>query len=286
MNELFDLHHRKALVTGSSRGLGAATAVMLASHGVEVVVTFRNDEQGARAVADQVRSFGRDALVVQVDLGEEASVDTLMDQVEDSWGALDIVVANAAATTFRPLYKAERRHLERTYAISVYGFHQLVTRALPMMLNAGRGRIVAVSGADTGTWIPGHGLLAGAKAAMESMVRYLGCELGSKNITTVGISPGWIDGDSIQQMLGPLHEFAMDLERETHPMRLAATPEQVAQAVVMLCTDAAALVNGNTIVADGAGVFAFCGRYSKVASQLAAAKIESLIGVDAPALPE
>ncbi len=286
MDSLFDLSGRNALVTGSSRGLGAATALQLAALGCDVVVTYRSEQAAGQAVARQVEAFGQRAMLVQLDMGEAESVDAMMDRVDAEWGGLDIVVANAAATAFRPLYKSERRHLERTYAISVFGFHQLVTRALPKMIERGGGRIVAVSGADTGTWIPGHGLLAGAKAAMESMVKYFGCELGSKNVTCVGISPGWIDGDSIQQMLGPLHEFAMDLERETHPMRMAATPAQVAEAVVMLCTDAAALINGNTIVADGAGVFAFCGRYSKVASQLAMAKIETLAGVTAPAIPE
>jgi NAD(P)-dependent dehydrogenase (short-subunit alcohol dehydrogenase family) len=184
------------------------------------------------------------------------------------------------------MHKAERRHFERTYAISVFAFHQMVVRSLPLMEARGGGRIVAVSGADTGTWINGHGILAGAKAAMESMVHYFGCELGSKGITTVGISPGWIDGESLQLMLGPLHEFARDMEETTHPMRFAATPAHVAETVALLCTDAAALINGNTIVADGSGVFAFCGRYTKMGQRLAIAQLESLADGDMPAVPE
>ncbi len=282
----FDLTGRRAVVTGSSRGLGAAVAVRLAQAGCDVMVTYRKEAAAAAAVAERARASGTQILVQQVDLESEADIDALFDRVEHEWGGLDILVANAAATAFRPMHKAERRHFERTYAISVFAFHQMVVRSLPLMEARGAGRVVAVSGADTGTWINGHGILAGAKAAMESMVRYFGCELGSRGITTVGISPGWIDGESLRLMLGPLHEFARSIEEETHPMRVAATPEHVAETVALLCTDAAALVNGNTVVADGAGVFAFCGRYTKVAERLAIAQLGALAEGDAPAVPD
>lgn len=284
--DTFDLRGRRALVTGASRGLGAATAVRLAAAGCDVAITYRKEAGAAAAVAERAAGHGHEVLVRELDLRSAESIDRIFDDLASVWGGLDILVANAAATTFRPLHKAERRHLEQTFAISVYGFHQMVVRALPLMQVRGQGRIVAVSGADTGTWISGHGLLAAAKAAMESMVRYFGCELAGQGITTVGISPGWIDGESLQLMLGPLHGFAREMEELTHPMHVAATPEQVAEAVVLLCTDAAALVNGNTIVADGAGVFAFCARYTKVAEQLAIERLGALAEGDAPAIPE
>jgi enoyl-[acyl-carrier protein] reductase III len=284
--DTFDLRGRQAVVTGSSRGLGAACAVRLAEAGCDVVVTYRKNAEAAAAVAERASQHATNVIVQELDLESESSIDALFDRVESEWGGLDILVANAAATTFRPMHKAERRHFERTYAISVFGFHQMVVRSLPLMESRGRGRIVAVSGADTGTWINGHGILAGAKAAMESMVHYFGCELANKGITTVGISPGWIDGESLQLMLGPLHEFARDLEASTHPMRVAASPEHVAESVAVLCTDAAALFNGNTLVADGSGVFGFCARYTKVAQQLAIAQLEGLESADAPAIPE
>lgn len=284
--ESFDLQGKRAIVTGSSRGLGAATAVRLAQGGCDVVVTYRKEADAAEAVAQRAREFGTEVLVQQLDLEEPDSIDSLFDRVEAHWGGLDILVANAAATSFRPMHKAERRHFERTYAISVFAFHQMVVRSLPLMEARGAGRVVAVSGADTGTWINGHGILAGAKAAMESMVHYFGCELANKGVTTVGVSPGWIDGESLQLMLGPLHAFARETEEATHPMRVAATPEHVAETIALLCTPAAALVNGNTVVADGSGVFAFCGRYTKVAQQLAIARLEALADADAPAIPE
>jgi enoyl-[acyl-carrier protein] reductase III len=282
-----DLTGRTVLVTGSSRGLGAATAVRLARCGADVVITHRRSPEQADAVADEVRRHGRRAWVHQVDLSDPDSVDGLFDAVAGNVDTLDALVLNAASTSFRSLMDAERRHLERTFAISVMGTLQCVQRAVPLMPQGG-GHVVAVSGADTRTWIPGHGLLAAAKAAVESMVRYLACELGDRGITVVGVSPGWLDGDSLQQMLGPLYGFGMSLERETHPMRRAVTPAEAADVVALLCTEAARLLSGTTVEADGAGVFAFCGRYATVGARLAMADADGITEADlaaAPAVP-
>lgn len=279
-----DLRGRTALVTGASRGLGAATARRLARCGADVVVTHRDNEQLAEQVADEVRSAGSQAWVHRVDLAEEDQVEELFDRVGVEIGLLDVLVVNAAATSFRPLMSATRRHLDRTFAISVHGTLQCVQRAVPLMPEGG-GRIVAVSGADTRTWIPGHGLLAAAKAAVESMVAYLACELGERGTTVVGVSPGWMDGDSIRSMLGPFYDAGMALERETHPLRSAATPDDVAEVIAWLCSDAARLVTGTTVEADGAGVFAFCGRYAAAGARLAVAEADGGLDGPAPAVP-
>ena len=169
-------------------------------------------------------------------------------------------------------------------AISVTAFLQLVQGVVPLMPEGG-GRIVAVSGADTRTWIPGHGLLAAAKAAMESMVQYLACELAPRGTTVVGVSPGWLDGDSIQMMLGPFYETAMAAERETHPMRQTVSPDEAAATIAMLCGDAARWLNGSTVEADGAGIFALLGRYSVMGAKVALARRPDLDAGDAPAVP-
>ncbi len=268
------LADRVALVTGSSRGLGAATARRLASQGADVVITYRRQADEAQAVAAAVTALGRRAWVVRCDLGNPDDIEALMDEVADPQrgpGALDLLVANAAATSFRPLLEAERRHVEMTFAISVTGFLRLVQRAVPLFEARGGGRVVAVSGADTRTWIPAHGILAAAKAAMESMVSYLGMELGERGITVVGVNPGWIDGDSLKLMMGPFYDHLSGLEATSHPMRRSMTPDDVAEAVVLLCTDAARLVNGSTVPADGGGVFSFCGRNLDLAVNVALA---------------
>lgn len=278
-----ELTDRVAVVTGSSRGLGAATARRLARCGADVVVTYHREAGAAEAVADEVRAAGRRAWVHRVDLGDPDSVDALFDAVAADPGRVDLLVLNAAATSFRPLLEAERRHLERTFAISVFASQQCVRRAVPLMRDGGR--VVAVSGADVRTWIPAHGLLAAAKAALESMVAYLAVELGQHGVSVVGVSPGWLDGDSMRAMLGPFHDAGMELERRTHPLRAAATPDDVAEVVALLCSDAATYLSGSTVQADGAGVFAFCGRYATVGGELALAQMGVAADAEAPSVP-
>lgn len=288
-----DLSDRVALVTGSSRGLGAATARRLAQRGADVVVTYRRRDADAEEVAEAVRAAGRRAWTRKLDLSHPQSVDGLFDWLagDGGPGRLDVLVANAAATSFVPLMDARPRQVERTFAITVSGFLQCVQRAVPLMEEVGGGRIVAVSGADTQTWIPAHGLLGAAKSALETLVGYLACELGDRGITVVAVAPGWMAGDSLQKMLGPFYEPAVDWEERTHPLREAATPDDVAEAVALLCTDAARLLHGSTVNADGAGVFAFCGRYASAGAtatlleQAGGERPADGAGGDAPSIP-
>lgn len=257
-----DLSGKVGLVTGSSRGLGRATARALASAGADVVVTYRTNADEAAAVAAEIAGVGRAASVHQLDMESPDSIEALFAAIESEHGGLDIAVLNAAATAFRPLMEAEPRHVRRTFAISVEGFLRAVQLAVPLMEARGGGTIIGVSGADTRTYIPAHGVLAGAKAAMETMIQYLACEIGERGITILGVNPGTIMGDSIKLMLGEeLFDNAWDYDARTHPLRTAATPEDVAEPIVWLCSPLARFVHGSTVNADGGSIFAMCGRW-------------------------
>lgn len=258
-----DLSGKLALVTGSSRGLGRATALALADAGADVVVTYRKNETEAHAVAAAIEASGRRAHVHALDLEEPESIAALFDAIEREAGGLDLCVLNAAATSFRPLMNAEPRHLERTYAISCVGFLLAVQRCVPLMQARGGGTIIGVSGADTRTYIPNHGILAGAKAAMEAMIRYLAVEIGRKGITVLGVNPGTILGESIEKMLGPMMKYAVESEERSHPLRTAAGPEDIAAPIVMLCGPSARWAHGTIVDLDAGSIFAMCGRWMK-----------------------
>lgn len=277
-----DLSGRTALVTGSSRGLGAATAKVLAAMGAEVVVTYRKQQAEAEAVAASITGAGGTAHVHELSAGEIDSVDALFDWIasDDGPGGLDILVANAAATSLKPLLEQAPHNVERTFAISVTGFLHAVQRAVPLMEARGGGRIVAVSGIDTVSWAPAHGLLAAAKAAMESMVTYLNIELGERGITAVGVNPDAFFGDSLKLMLGDYYDVMTGLLRRIHPLRQAATPEDIAEVVALLCTDAARWVSGHTVMADGAASFSGRGTVIGLAAQLPYDQQRQLAGLD------
>ena len=251
-----------ALVTGGSRGLGAATSRRLARWGARVVLTYRRQEDLATQVVSACNEHTPGARAEQLDLGDEDSVRDLFERVADRDGELDLLVANAAATAFKPLLELEMHHIDKTFAISVRHFLLMAKLGYPLLQPRG-GRIIAVSGADTVGYIPGHGLLAGAKAAMETFVKYLACELGPEGVTCIGVLPGFIDTDSIKLMTGPFHAKLVAAEERTHPLREAASPDDASEAVALLCLPEARWLNGQIVTNDGGGLFAYMGRFGQ-----------------------
>lgn len=256
------LEGKTALITGGSRGLGAATAKHLSSWGARVIITYRQDEDSAKAV---VQACG-DARALQMDLVEEESVRRAFEDVVATEDRLDFLVANAAATALKPLLALKMHHIDKTFAITVRHFILMVQLAYPLLEKSG-GRVVAISGADTVGYIPTHGLLGAAKSSMETLVRYLAAELGPNGVTAVGVLPGYIDTDSIQMMTGPLYESMKRAEVETHPLRAAATPDDAAEAVALMCLPEARWLNGQVVQNDGGGLYAMQGRFFQTAVQ-------------------
>ena len=253
---------RRALITGGSRGLGAATARRLADLGVEVIVTYRQREDDAREVVAACAAATPGARAEPLDLLDEDSVRALFERLTARGEQLDVLIANAAATAFKPLLELKLHQIDKTFTITVRHFLLMAQLGFPLLAPR-QGRIIAVSGADTVGYIPGHGLLAAAKASMETIVRYLACELGPQGVTAVGVLPGYIDTESIQLMTGPYHAKLQAAEELTHPLRTAATPEDASEAVALLCRPEARWLNGQVVHNDGGGIFAYMARFGQ-----------------------
>jgi enoyl-[acyl-carrier protein] reductase III len=227
-----------------------------------VVITFRQNAKAADDVVATCSERTPGARAIQMDLVDEASVRAAFDSLDEE--ELDFLIANAAATALKPLLALKMHQIDKTFAISVRQFILMTQLAFPRLEKTG-GRVIAVSGADTVGYIPTHGLLAAAKASMETLVRYLAAELGPTGVTAVGVLPGYIDTDSIQMMTGPLYETLKQAEVETHPLREAASPETAAEAIALLCLPEAKWLNGQIVQNDGGGLFAMQGRFFSAA---------------------
>ncbi len=248
------LEGRVAVITGASRGMGRSIALRLAEDGAHCAIIYRKSVEQAREVVSQIEALGRRALALALDLREPAQVGPVFERIGEAFGRVDIVVANAAATAFRPMLEQKEHNIRRTFAISVDSFIAAVQAAVPLM--AGRpGRIVAISGVDSHQTMAGHGVLGAAKAALESLVRALALELGPRGITVNGVSPGFIETDSSR------FYTERGLKRDYSPAALeliAATPvgrlgtgEDVAALVAYLASDGAGFLTGQTILIDG-----------------------------------
>lgn len=243
-----------AVVTGASRGMGRAIALRLARDGAHCVVMYRQERRRADEVVAEVERCGRRALALQIDLGEPADVGPAFARIGDAFGRVDILVANAAATAFRPMLEQKPHNVKRTFAISIESFVAAVQAAVPLM--QGRpGRVVAISGIDSHQAMTGHGVLGAAKAALESLVRSLAMELGPLGITVNGVNPGFIETDSAQMYVekGISQQYTEAVARviALTPVRRAGTGEDVAALVAYLVSDGASFLTGQTILIDG-----------------------------------
>ena len=173
-------------------------------------------------------------MALKADISDTESVQQLVDAAVERFGRLDVVVANAAASAFKPLMDIRAHHIEKTMGITIQGFLDLVRISLPHMRNGGR--VLAVSGWDSFRALPLHGLLGAAKAGMESIVRNLAVELAGDGVTAVGVCPGPIDTDSFRLYAGESwDDYAKNWLTQT-PSGAYPTPSEVADVMAFLCS--------------------------------------------------
>lgn len=242
-----------ALVTGASRGIGAATARLLASRGLAVGINYRHSDAAAAALAEEIHAAGGEALLCKADLESLEQLEALFDRLAGHWGRLDVLVLNAAATAFKPLDAIMSHHIERTFAITVQAAVYAMQRASSLM--AGRGKIVAISGFDSMRYLEGHGVLGAAKAALESLVRSFACEL-APGINVNAVCPGLVDTDSARTYVARTWGEAAPAMLEAHwgaqvPKGRLATAAEIAAVIAFLCSAASEYITGQTIVVDG-----------------------------------
>jgi enoyl-[acyl-carrier protein] reductase III len=244
--------NKVALVTGASRGIGRAIALRLAAEGAQIVVNYRRNLEQAQAVVTEVERLGSRALAVQADIGDVAAVRAMFAQVKQQYGFLDMLIANAAATAFRPLLRQGEHNVTRTFDLTIKGFLIAVQEAVPLM--EGRtGKVVTISGIDSLRMLSGHGLLGAAKAALENLTMYLAHELGPHGIAVNGINPGLIETDSSQMYAGgeaQYERYRSEVVAST-PAGRAGRPEDVAAVAAFLCSADADFIRGQTLLVDG-----------------------------------
>ena len=244
-----ELEGKTVVITGASRGIGQRLAVRLGKERSNVVVNFKKDLESAQRTVAAVQEAGGKAIAVQADVADTGAVVRLVQETVDCFKSVDVLVANAAASAFKPLSQIHAHHVDKTMGITVQGFLDLVRTSAPHMPPGGR--ILAISGWDSFRVLPAHGLLGAAKAAMETIVKYLAVELGPAGITSVGLCPGPIDTDSFRLYAGDQWDWYERTWLGLTPSGRFPTPEDFAEIMAFLCSPGSALINGQTIIADG-----------------------------------
>jgi 3-oxoacyl-[acyl-carrier protein] reductase len=236
-----------ALVTGASRGIGAACATALAAAGFDVAVGYVSDEAGARATADAVQALGRTAAVVQGDISESAAADAVISGAEDALGPLDALVLNAGITRDGLMMRMSDDDWQAVLDTNLSGSFYCARAALRGMMKRRAGSIVAVSSVVGLMGNAGQVNYAAAKAGLIGMTKALAKEAGGRGVRANAIAPGYIVTDMTAGLSDDIKE---QLTGHT-PLGRLGTPEDVAGLVAFLCTDAASFITGTVIPVDG-----------------------------------
>jgi NAD(P)-dependent dehydrogenase (short-subunit alcohol dehydrogenase family) len=241
-----DLSERTALVTGSTSGIGEATAVALAQRGAHVLVTGRDAQRGA-AVVDAIRADGGKADFVQADLRDAASAQDLARQAtEAAGGRIDILVNNAGRGAVGATAGFGEDVFDATFGTNVKAPFYLVGAIAPGMAERGQGAIVNISTMAAQFGVPGMAVYGASKAALNLMTKSWAAEFGPQGVRVNAVSPGPTRTPGVQMMGDGLDQLAAQ-----SPAGYVAAPEDIAAVVAFLASDEARYVQGALVNADG-----------------------------------
>jgi enoyl-[acyl-carrier protein] reductase III len=246
---MIDFKDKVALITGGTRGLGRAIALTLARDGATIALNYRRDEDSANRTLAEIRALAPRSILLKADMEEDAQVRALVEGAGKALGRIDILVVNAAATAFKPLLAVKPHNLTRTFNLSVGGFVAAVQETSKFMSDGGR--ILMISGVDSMRYLPRHGVLGAAKAAMEAMVRDFAFELGPRGITVNGVNFGMIDSDSSRIYFGDDFERVLRVTAARTALKRLPELDEIAAVVALLCTPQAGYLTAQTIMVDG-----------------------------------
>ena len=245
----FDLTGRRALVTGSSRGIGRAIALALAECSADVCVHCRQASERAAEVAGAIEALGRKAPVAAADLSEAAAADRLFDEAAAALGGVDILVLNASVQVPRDWQKIAPEEFDLQMSVNLRSSLRLSQRASPGMVERHWGRILAVGSVQQCKPASHMAVYAASKSAQENLVRNLARELAPHGITVNNLAPGVIDTDRNAKALGD-----SVYRREVLwwiPAGRIGRAEEVAAAAVLLCSEAGSYITGANLLVDG-----------------------------------
>ncbi len=242
------LENKVALITGSSRGIGAKTAELLADRGARVVVNYNSSADAAESVATSIRDDGGEAMVVQADVRERDDVETMVDELRSEWGSIDVLVSNANMSFARkPLAEMTWAEFSQKLNDELRAAFVTSKAVLPGMADQEWGRVVYVSSGLGKHPAPGMIAHGTAKAGLDTFTKYVAAEYGPKGITANVVAPGLTETDATA---GQPDERKEQVAQHT-PLGRVGQPEDVAHAIAALVGDDGQFLTGTYTPVNG-----------------------------------
>ncbi|MEJ2007888.1 MAG: SDR family NAD(P)-dependent oxidoreductase [Acidobacteriota bacterium] len=251
------LENHVAVVTGGSRGIGAATVKLFAEAGCKVVFSYLRSAAAAREVANACSNAPGSVLAVRADVSKMASAGKLIDKAIGRFGRLDILVANAGIWNADPerIEEMTESQWDKMVAVNLKGVYSVIRCAAPRMIQQKRGRIIAVSSTAGQRGEAFHTHYGAAKGGVISLVKGLATELAPHNILVNAVAPGWVNTD----MAKPILRKPSESRKATSaiPLRRFARPEEVAMPILFLASEMSTYLTGEIININGGSIL--CG---------------------------
>ena len=238
-----------AVVTGASKGIGAAIAEHLAAAGAAVVVNYASSRAGAEAVVQRIRQTGGKAVAVQADVSKPDDVRRLFAETKKAFGKLDILVNNAGMYEFAPLEEISAEHFHKQFDLNVLGL-LLTTQEAVKHFGPSGGSIVNISSVAATSAPPNASVYSGTKAAVVAITRSLAQELGPRKIRVNAVSPGMVETEGWYAAGIADSDFRKATEAQT-PLGRIGQPQDIAPAVVFLASSESAWTTGETLYISG-----------------------------------
>jgi 3-oxoacyl-[acyl-carrier protein] reductase len=253
---MINLSGKIALITGASRGIGAATALKFAEAGARgIVLNYNRDRHAAAGVSDQCKKLGVEAIAVRGDVARVSDVEKLVRATVEHFGSLDILVANAGIWREAAIEKMTEAEWDETIDTNLKSIYACCTEAAGVMLLKGSGTMILISSTAGQRGEAFHSHYAATKGAIIAMTKSLAAELGPRGITVNCVAPGWVATDMTAEALtDPKQRRKI---RELIPVGRVATADEIAGPILCLASGLASHVNGEVLNVNGGSVL--CG---------------------------
>jgi len=251
------LKDQVVLVTGGSRGIGAATVRAFVAAGAKVVFNYRRDNRAARQVIESCRDLEGQATAVQADVATTADARRLVAAALSRFKKLDTLVANAGIWNYQPepVERMTEEHWDEMIAVNLKGVYTLVHCVVPRMIRRKRGRIIVVSSTAGQRGEAFHTHYAASKGGLISFVKGLSTELARHGILVNCVAPGWVETDMSASVIKKRREYKQVLS--AIPLRRFASPEEIALPILFLASPMATFITGEVLNVNGGSVL--CG---------------------------